>query len=254
MSKKLVLPKEPVLPLYLLIQSINILDDVPKDYSPGRIIVDLAFTQMYINLYPDRLLEKLGPNDCLWIPFYRGCSLIRKDRGGNNGLTKEEKVPYFKRNIEFALEASKIIKKVVVGNAGIESWIFDKNIRRISGHVIARFIRETAIELRDFGLEPMYVYAEMHKDCYEDNWIVRDVLLELDLVQFTPMIWNALVEKWAVNEELPYPKLREYLSKGHFWGGVNYAEGLKNGNDELLKFLGFEAGVIGKVHELLQEE
>lgn len=237
--------RKPAIPIYRLIPKIKKFPLIPKTYRPGRILCDHNESQCMIDNHPQELLDSLGPGDCLWVPLYRGSSYCNKKFGGNNARNVDEKLPQFKRNIEFAVAASKIVYRIIVGNAGIETWMFDPDLRSKNGEVVSQFIRESCAEMRSYGIEPMYSYAELHRDCYTDKWIVRDTLIELDLIELYAMPYEGLTVDWGIKEDIPYYGLRKYLEGGRFWAGVNYIDGMRARNDEFFSYLGFEAGVMG---------
>lgn len=239
--------RTPAIPVYRLLGLHSTWGNVSREYRPGRLLCDHLGMQSLIDNDPQGTIDSLGPGDCLWVPLYRGSANIDKTGGGSNARSVDEKLPQFRRNLEFAIEASKVVRGILVGNAGMESWMFDPDLRPQMGEWMAEFIREVTAELRSCGVEPIFSYAEPYRDCYTDRWVVRDAIVELGVVQFCAMVYEGFTQDWGIKEDIPFAGFREYLSGGHFWGGMNYIEGLEARNDEFLAYLGFEAGVMGHV-------
>lgn len=233
--------RKPAIPIYKIIID-PLTTGVSKDYRPGRMVMSHDL-QCHIDTDPQRFLDALSPNDCLWVPLYRGASSFHQNQHGRGAA---EKVPQFRRNLQFAAEAAKKVYRIIVGNAAAETWFWHPDTKGKDNVHVCRFLRETCEELRGFGIEPMYTYAEARKDCYWGKWVVRDTLVDLGVIQYCPMIYEMFRPRDNDREYPPWPYFQKYLEGTRFWAGVDFEQGLRDGNDKLLKVMGFEAGVMGE--------
>jgi len=210
-------------------------------------MVLISHLQDYIDNRPEDVLDYLTPRDVVWVQIYRG---VGNGDWHLNARSIDEKLPQFKRNIEFAAEVAKRCFRVIVGNAGCETWMrLPGDDHQTKADRSAHFIRESCLEMRSFGIEPLYVYGDLLPDCYSTDWVVHDTFVELGLIQWSAMVYDAFEspERYGVDREVPpWPYLRGYLEDLECWAGLNFEAGLREGTDEFMKFLGFRAGVMAK--------
>lgn len=235
--------RPPAFPIYKVVSSPQ--SALTRHYRPGRVVL-FTNVQAWIDDDPQGLLDSLGPNDVVYIPIYRGVGV------GDwhlNARSVHEKLPQFKRNIEVAAKAAKRVFRIIVGNAGCETWRRDGKSRQQNATWSNEFIRDSCDEMRSFGIEPMYVYSDLLSDCYHTDWCVRDTLIQLGLINWSAMAYDFFErpQQYGIDCEVPpWPYLRNYLKDVQCWAGLNYEQGLIEGTDEFMKFIGYKAGVMGK--------
>ena len=177
-------------------------------------------------------------------------------------------------------EAAPQVRAVLAGNHRFETG-FHKGLRRETDECrvdsvrnMTEFAKRACGTIRDLGgrpalgiVSPQIIFHAYWADQHlEGGDPLLPVLIDNDALvisfsgpahwwlwkhEFYPQHGKQRTYQWyAQNEDLdewPFQRIINWVSAVECWGGVEYLDGLKAGNDEKLAFGGFRGGVIGQL-------
>jgi hypothetical protein len=259
-----ILGRDPVFPIYYQLQSHPSQFNVGRDYEPGRFLIARHWL-------PDQSIsledvdQYFGINDVVYIPLYGGgCEQA--------GPGTSARLSCYENNLHAMEYMEGKVKGVIIGNASTEltfkdpvAWNSNDGGKRLACDLCIDFIDETDKLAKNHGNHKVwYLLVDFDAciDVYYGNSRVRDRVNSLGDALYTCCGYTMFgghipaIEKighvpdcepqWCPSRELsPWPELSEYISGAEWHTGVGMLEGLRAGNDILLKEHGFKAGVMG---------
>lgn len=243
---------------------------LPRDYEPGRNVL-FGFIDTTTRMVDRSIEEKLGPNDIVYVPLYKGeyHNLVVPCDGTH------QKLDCYDHNMEFLVSIAPKVKAVLVGNAGPElsfkhlGFNPEGSTRQHMVDEMCRFVDETSEFIRAAGGTPAYgpVDWDIAMDAYFCGGQYRDHCNGKGVIQIVYcgyQLFGLGVDRlpeypsvphpsdhvfWPVcpkREEAPWPELTEYI-RGYDYivSGLEFITGFQRGNDIVLHEHGFDAGLCG---------
>jgi hypothetical protein len=209
--------------------------------------------------------ESFGKNDIVYIPLYRGNASFL------TGYTPEadcthQKLDCYVNNLNFIHEFGKDLGMILVGNIGPEIsfkhlFLYGGETRKAVLRRQLDFVMETGELILDAGARPCFpiIDWDLAADCYFGNWECRNLINSLGgtalcfpgfhlfgIGQTIPERNDRCWDFCPMVEDPPFPIISEYIRGfDHSITGLDYAEGLRKGNDITLLDHGFGAGLFG---------
>lgn len=234
--------------------------DVSPDYKPGRLLLGLHRASQHddekMRGGPIRaeLLDRLGPNDVVWIPLFHGSST-------HVGKGFDQREPWYEENLAVLRQIAPEVKAVLIGNAGPELcgkhiWWQDKTrSRRVSSQHMTEFAKRAGGLVREAEGRPAFgtMDADLLCDAYHCDGLLRETMMDLNAIQIVFCGHKIVLDNmpdWYQEQfsvgwpAVRQPMLRHYLNGLQVWGGVGGLAGLKKGTERLMKRAGFTAGVL----------
>lgn len=230
-----------------------------RDYEGGRVL----FTHSY---FPDRevrpeIVDGVQEGDLVWIPLYGGRGA---EDVGRRWWTKsvETKLDAYEHNLSILREIAPKVRAIIFGNCGPEMTFDVKRQGWDPGQTegICRFVRDTAALVESCGGRPAYAtfMADVAWDAHFADGKLRDACNEIGAIQLClqgkgVVNWHSGPDAGFRPNEHPddVKRTKEYLhSVNDIWTGVEYAGGLRGGNDILLAEAGFDEGIMGPYDDL----
>lgn len=262
-------PEDIALPVYKKIVYKLTEESPPKDYLPGRIVnsghwIDGHDPEFVEGDYMDLgVIEASGPNDIVNVALYAG----HCERAGE-GTSQPGR--FYDHNFDILREIAPRVKAVLIGNAGPELafkhfWWRDPSRGMVyASEKAAEFVREVGRLVIAAGGRPAFgtMDWDLGIDCYQAHGLLREAIIEVGAIQVCFCGWKLLTGEMhgayygqvqppevggfdENGEWVDTPILHQYLEGTETVGGVGHWQGLRAGNDVLLKRAGFVAGSLG---------
>lgn len=262
--------REPAFQIYAMLGNVD--PSYLYGYEPGRVII---LNQYDLSEGTGEILdgteEKIGERDILYVPLYKGN--VHGDTTPSDGFP--ERLECYDHNLDFIRNFGKRFGGVLVGNIGPEIsfkhlFLYGEDGRNSVLRKTREFIKEVGDVVAGAGAKPCFplIDWDLAADCYFGGAVCQDVVNDLNgtLVCFCgfnlfglddrkiPCPGDACWNFCPRQEESPWKELSEYISGfKESISGVNFIEGLDNGNDVALNDHGFSAGLCGIFPSLVQD-
>lgn len=204
----------------------------------------------------DELLDALTENDVLWVPLHHSHTNGRLE--GWPGPCEE----FYDDAIELLRAAAPKVKAILYGQMGSEFCWFHRDSGKRFNPLALSCARDICALIEDAGGRPAFgtVDWDLAVDCYKGGGQLADLMAEHNALQVcycgytlvrgshcdrAHSLYADQLPFMAANGDKDGSRLRAYLEPIEVWSGLNFIDGLRAGNDRMLRDAGFKGGMMG---------
>lgn len=250
------------IPIYHMTRGRDAAIAQPDPGSPGKVI-HLVQPEEQLNREKwqtgvgdrDELLAALTDCDVLWVPLHHSQTCGRIE------VWPAPCEEFYDDALSFLRDAAPLVKAVLYGNMGSEFCWFIRGGHRFNPLALdcARHVCDL---VEDAGGRPAFgtVDWDLLVDCYRGDGQLAALMHERNALQVCycgyTLVQGSHCDRahhlyaeqrpfMSANGDKDGSKLREYLGPIEVWSGLNFIDGLRAGNDRLLRDAGFKGGMMG---------